>query len=126
MLYSYDENSGRWTEMKKLVLISFFLAVFLSFLLSLFPIQSYDVWWHLRTGELILEELRIPDSDPFTYTASGRHWVTHEWLAEVFFHGLHRLGGLNGLVLFKSIVAALALALGAAAGSIGHRPGERH
>ena len=25
-----------------------------------------DIWWHLRTGEWILEHRNLPDSDPFS------------------------------------------------------------
>jgi len=36
--------------------------------------------WHLRTGQLILEE-GIPRADTFSFTAAGHQWITHEWLS---------------------------------------------
>ena len=66
--------------------IALLLATLFAGMLALFPICSFDIWWHLRTGRLIVEELRIPHTDPFTYTAGGNHWVTHEWLAETLFY----------------------------------------
>jgi len=95
------------------------LALAVVVLFSLFPAHSFDLWWHLRTGQLILDEGRIPDTDPFSFTAQGRAWITHEWLAEVFFHGLHEVGGIDLLVLLKALLSGLAVALSAWAGLAG-------
>ncbi len=109
----------------RLGLIALLFAVGLTFALTLFPAHSFDVWWHLRTGQLILEEGSIPTADPFTYTATGRPWVTHEWLTEVVFHLLYRLGGIDALVVSKALLAALALGLAACASLIGPRGRDR-
>ena len=42
-----------------------------------------DTFWQIRTGEWILDHHSIPRTDPFSFTAAGRHWFPHEWLAEV-------------------------------------------
>jgi Flp pilus assembly protein TadD len=97
----------------------------LAALLSLTPALDNDVWWHLATGERILSGAGIPRTDPFTYTALGRPWVTHEWLSEVIFALLHRLGGIELLVVFKSLLAGLAVASSALAGMAGPRSRER-
>lgn len=94
-------------------------AVALAGMLSLFPITSFDVWWHLRTGDLILATHAVPTSDPFSFTAFGRPWVSHEWLTEVLMALLFRLGGADLLVVTKAVLAAVAVALGAVAGIIG-------
>lgn len=101
---------------ERLALAALLLATVLSGLLCVFPELDFDLWWHLRTGRLIVEERSIPTADPFTFTAEGRPWVTHEWLAEVLFYGVHELGGIDALVLMKAVIAALALLLSAAAG----------
>jgi hypothetical protein len=66
-----------------------------------------DMWWHLRTGELILGS-GIPRQDPFSLTAAGRPWVTHEWLSQVFMWSLYQLGGLPALMLTFAAFAAAA------------------
>jgi hypothetical protein len=104
---------------ERLALAALLLATVLSGLLCVFPELDFDLWWHLRTGRLIVEERSIPTADPFTFTAEGRPWVTHEWLAEVLFYGVHELGGIDALVLMKAVIAALALLLSAAAGLSG-------
>ena len=63
-----------------------------------------DLWWHLRTGQWIVETHRVPHSDPFSFTREGRPWVSHEWLSEVIFFELWKQGGPAALIVFSSIV----------------------
>lgn len=49
-----------------------------------------DFWWHLRAGQWILEQRRIPHTDPFSYTACGRPWIAHSWLADIALYLLYR------------------------------------
>jgi len=119
------KQTGPGFSPARIALLAFAVAVLAAWALALFPIHCPDTWWHLRTGRLILEQHRIPTTDPFTYTAAGRPWVTHEWLAEVLLYLLYRVGGANLLVVTKAVLAALALGTGAAAGLVGPRSSER-
>ena len=65
-----------------------------------------DLWWHLRTGEIILNS-GLPRQDPFSYTMAGRPWIAHEWLTDVVMALLHRAGGLPALSLFFAGVVGL-------------------
>ncbi|MEX0786908.1 MAG: hypothetical protein WD939_09745 [Dehalococcoidia bacterium] len=42
-----------------------------------------DYWWHLRTGELIVDTLSVPRHDVFSFTAAGAPQLNHQWLSEV-------------------------------------------
>jgi len=74
-----------------------------------------DFWWHLRTGRLILES-GIPRHDPFSWTAAGKAWVTHEWLSEVVVYGLESTLGYAGNVLLFGAVTGGALLVAYALG----------
>jgi Flp pilus assembly protein TadD len=87
------------------------LVLLLGAALALFPVASFDIWWHLATGRWIIEHRAVPGVDPFSHTAAGAPWVTHEWLAEVLFFLVHRLGGTDLLILFKALAVAGALLL---------------
>src|SRR5271170_7087996 len=63
-----------------------------------------DLWWHLRTGQWIVETGHVPHSDPFSFTRSGHAWVSHEWLSEVVFYQLWKHGGAAALIVFSAIV----------------------
>lgn len=45
-----------------------------------------DYWWHLRTGQLIVETFSIPRQDVYSFTAAGQPWLTHAWLSEVLIY----------------------------------------
>ena len=63
-----------------------------------------DLWWHLRTGQWIVETGHIPHSDPFSFTRAGTAWVSHEWLSEVMFYEVWKYTGAAGLIILSSIV----------------------
>lgn len=74
-------------------------------------IADPDFWWHLRAGQYILENAAIPRTDPFTFTAQGKEWITHEWLSEVVIFGVYRIGGFPLLTLLFGGVITLAFGL---------------
>ncbi len=64
-------------------------------------------FWHVRTGELILEQGFLRE-DPFTFTFAGTWWVPYQWLGEVPMALVHGAAGFDGLLLFAvSVVAAV-------------------
>ncbi|OGC95878.1 MAG: hypothetical protein A2W25_03295 [candidate division Zixibacteria bacterium RBG_16_53_22] len=77
-----------------------------SFAIGFFKLSSHDTFWHLKTGEYILSN-GIPSEDPFSFTAAGKHWVTHEWLAEMLLYLIYFLGGVAGLIVLKGSMSAL-------------------
>lgn len=87
----------------------FFVAVV--FLFAVKPLGESDAFYHLKAGEVIWETRSIPQEDIFSYTAEGRKWVPHEWLAQVVFHLIYLGGGLWGVILFTAGIAALTYGL---------------
>jgi hypothetical protein len=66
-----------------------------------------DVWWHLKTGEWIVQHRAVPHTDPFSYTRAGQPWTVHEWLCQVAIYGLFRWTGYTGLIIaFAAIISA--------------------
>jgi hypothetical protein len=69
-----------------------------------------DVWWHLRTGQLILQTHAVPRTDPYSFTRFGQPWVNHEWLSDLLIFGLYDQAGWGGLIVaFAAIIAAMLL-----------------
>src|SRR6266496_3111581 len=63
-----------------------------------------DTGWHIRTGEWILENCRVPTSDIFSFTRAGKPWFAWEWLSDVFMAAVHRNGGLGGIVIVSLLL----------------------
>src|SRR5690348_9484740 len=68
------------------------------------PATDPDLWWHLRTGQWIVDTGHVPHSDPFSFTRAGHAWVSHEWLSEVLFYALWKHVGAAGLIVFSAII----------------------
>ncbi|HXY48061.1 MAG TPA: hypothetical protein VEI01_01330 [Terriglobales bacterium] len=69
------------------------------FALAARDVTDPDVWWHLKTGQLIVEDHAVPRTDPFSFTRQGQRWVTHEWLSEVLIYGTYAAAGWPGLIV---------------------------
>lgn len=65
-----------------------------------------DTGWHIRNGEQILATRSVPHSDPFSFATSGHPWFAWEWLSDVLFAALFRLGGLKAVTVFCGLVIA--------------------
>ena len=65
-----------------------------------------DLWWHLRTGQLILQTHSVFHVDPYSFTRFGQPWIDHEWLSQVLMFGLYRVTGWGGLIVgFGAVIA---------------------
>jgi hypothetical protein len=65
-----------------------------------------DLWWHLRTGQLIVQTHAVFHTDPYSFTRFGQPWVDHEWLAQVLMSSFYRLTGWGGLIAgFAAVIA---------------------
>jgi hypothetical protein len=58
-----------------------------------------DTGWHIRAGEWILQNRRVPATDLFSFTKAGQPWFAWEWISDVLMAVIHRHLGLAGIVL---------------------------
>ena len=84
------------------------LAAFAFTIIVPTALRDGDTGWHLATGAWIVAHARAPTTDPFSFTATGRPWVAHEWLSELAMYASYRAAGWSGLiVLIGTAMAAL-------------------
>ena len=88
----------------RLLLTLFCLAITVA--CGLTRIQT-DTWWQLRAGKDMWASRSVLLTDIYSHTSFGQPWPNHEWLSEVIFYGLYRVGGFPLLTL-----SAAALILG--------------
>ncbi|MBO0701094.1 MAG: hypothetical protein J2P46_22045, partial [Zavarzinella sp.] len=62
-------------------------------------------FWHVATGDRILEEGFI-DTDPFTFTFAGSEWIPYQWLGECAMALVNRVGGFDMLLLGTATILA--------------------
>ena len=91
--------------------VLFALVLLWSFLSMCFPLYDTDFWWHLKTGQWILEGNGIPYVDLYTFTDSDKPWIDLHWGFQVLIAILYRMGGVPLVTLVKAgtITAAVAV-----------------
>jgi hypothetical protein len=88
------------------------------FLLACTPMANMDIWYHLRTGQLIWERGHVPMLDWYTYTDYDQPWIEMHWLCQLILVGLYNLGGgaeshgVDLLVLVKAVCLLGTVAIG--------------
>jgi hypothetical protein len=70
-----------------------------------------DLWWHLRTGQLAVQNHHVFHNDPYSFTRFDERWVDHEWLSQVFIYALYRVAGWAGLIIGFAVIIAAAFLL---------------
>jgi hypothetical protein len=71
-----------------------------------------DMWWHLRTGQIIWNTHMIPLVDVFSYTGDQHIRVPHEWLSQLLIYSAYRFDGYTGLMLWLCFFTAALLIAG--------------
>ncbi len=69
-----------------------------------------DLWGHLRFGLDLARDGRLTSIDPYSFT-QDKPWVNHEWLSELLFAIAYGAGGVVGLLLLKTAILAVSVAL---------------
>jgi hypothetical protein len=93
---------------RRIVVLAFVLILF-SLVARQIEFFDPDFWWHLKTGQHIVETKSIPHQDIFSFTKSGSEWITHEWLSETAMYTVYRAGGWGWLVVLFSTTITLSL-----------------
>ncbi len=96
--------------MKKLTLHRLVTAIaFISlFAMAVRTPADTDMWWHLRSGQVIVETRTIPFTDPFSYTRAGVPWIDVYWLAQIVLYGVYAVGSFPGLALSVALLVLVA------------------
>lgn len=96
-----------WLTIPRLLVSILFIAIFT---MAVRVPADTDTWWHLRSGQYIVENRVIPTTDPFSHTHQGQLWM-YPKLGQVFWYGLFALGGWTGLSLGLALLVTTAFAL---------------
>lgn len=112
MSIAAGQPMGRWWERidPRGILVPFFCLLLLALSLQNRVVDA-DFWWHLRTGQWILEHRRIPLVDVYSYTAGGQRWIAHSWLADLGMYLLYRYVGAFILLPLRALLHVAAFAL---------------
>jgi len=86
----------------KYILIS--LTFIILALLLIRPVNEADTWMHIKTGQIMVEDMRMMRVDEYSYTKAGEKWLNHQWLSQVIFYFVYKLSGISGIIVFSAII----------------------
>ncbi|MBA3015155.1 MAG: tetratricopeptide repeat protein [Proteobacteria bacterium] len=72
--------------------------------MGIFPIQDFDIFWHLANGRAMVEQGAIINQEIFSFTAAGKHFSNHAWLAQILLFLIFKTLGANGLIAAKILI----------------------
>jgi len=84
--------------------LTFLFAVLPLFFLKHALLNDPDIWWHMRAGEWIVQNHRIPHVDMLSAATTGRAWVDYCWLFDVASYWLVQHFDLVGIIWFQTVM----------------------
>lgn len=86
-----------------------FTAVFflILFLLNIIPFLDTDIWFHIKSGEIITQQ-GIIHHDVFSFRTEGREWFPYEWLFQIIVYYFYKFFGIGSI---KYLIAASTTAM---------------
>ncbi len=95
-------------ERRRKFIDSLWLVCLLAFVaaVSIRPEASVegDLWWHMRTGDWIIQHATVPWHDMFAWTMIGKRWIAYTWLFDVLTAKIYALGGLHGILTLTALL----------------------
>ncbi len=78
-------------------------------------VQDPDYFWHVTAGQWMVDNGRVPNADPFSFTWAGSPWTPHEWLSALLMYflvdGLGRTAATFVWGLFPAAIVATQAAM---------------
>ena len=81
-----------------------FLA--LIFFASIIPLRDFDIWFHIKSGEIIAK-MGIIHHDVFSHATHGREWFPYEWLFQIIVFRFQQWFGFESIKYLMSAVITL-------------------
>jgi hypothetical protein len=75
------------------------------------PWLSTDTWWHLAAATRILKTHTWPTHDTYSFTTFHSPWIDYGWLGDVCMALFWKYGGLQGLLIFVTILGGTVMVL---------------
>lgn len=85
------------------------VIIMLNIIEDLKKIYDTDYFWHLKVGEFIFNNKRIPVNDIFSWYGISHNldWFSHEWLSEIFLYINYKVFGHTGNIVFVAMSVSL-------------------
>ncbi len=97
------------TELQRTRALFLLVIGYITFLITLSFHTEFDPYWHIRVGEWIVNNLKVPTTGLFSHTKADAQWTPHSWLSEVVIFLLFKAWGWPGLVMMGVTATTLSI-----------------
>jgi len=89
---------NRWVQL--CALAAFLAGIGINALRLKYCVLDFDIWWHLKVGDWIVQNSALPHTGILSRTAANRPWVAYSWVYEVLLSRAYAWFGLLGIGFF--------------------------
>ena len=105
------DRSIRWSWLSSRYFTLVLLTIALPFICLAGRPLFGDVWWVMASGQEMVRQGQLLQTDVFTFSPHTSTYVDAQWLAQLAYYGAYRLLGLEGVAVFNALVGTLAFGL---------------
>ena len=98
----------RWLTFERTTIV---VTLVLAFAVAVRPAVDNDLWWHLGSGQWMVDHGTILRADPFSHTRLGAVRQPSDWLGQLGLYGTWAGGGLTAVTLLTAALATAGCAL---------------
>lgn len=95
----------RWVQL--FVLAGLLIVVGSAAMHLKFSVLDLDVWWHLETGDWIVQHAAFPHTGILSRTAANRPWAAYSWGYEVLLSRFYAWFGLMGIGIYGTLLTVM-------------------
>ena len=93
---------NRWLRLAALT--GFLACIGINALRLKYCVIDFDLWWHLKTGDWIVEHFGVPHNGILSRTAADHPWIAYSWGYEVLLSRFYAWFGLVGMGIFGTLL----------------------
>jgi len=86
---------------------TFGILILIAFVFGIKQLREPDILWQLRTGEWIIQNNKVMNTDIFSFTFNGVPWMNVKWGFELLLFWLFKFGNVAFTPVLQSIASVL-------------------
>jgi hypothetical protein len=80
------------------------VTALLVFIVCINPPVDPDMWWHLKSGQVMWQQKAILTHDQFSFTKLNQPWVNAFWISDLLMYFLVKVGGFPLLLISIALI----------------------
>lgn len=83
------------------------ITALLIFIVCINPPIDADMWWHLKSGQIMWQQKAILTQDQFSFTKLNQPWVNAFWISDLIMYFLVSVSGIPFLIIIIALIGCI-------------------